>query len=66
MSWQHGTMLICAALIAAYLAAELLAWLNARFGSGWIRKLHRLERARISWQAKCIQEQAFYKQDVQP
>jgi hypothetical protein len=63
MSWAHGLMWVCAALIGAYLLAELLAWLNARFGSGWIRKLHRLERARVSWQAKVIQEQAFYKQE---
>jgi hypothetical protein len=66
MTWQTGLQLICAALIATYLAAELIAWFNARFCSGWIRKLHRLERARISWQARCIEDQCFYKQGKQP
>jgi hypothetical protein len=66
LSWQLGLMLICAALIATYLVAELIAWFSARFGSGWIRKLRRLERARISWQARCIEDQCFYKQEGQP
>ena len=66
MSLEFVGILICLVLIVIWIGAELVARFDVRFGSGWVRKLRRLERARVSWQARCIEEQAFYKQEPRP
>jgi hypothetical protein len=42
-------------------AAGGLEWLHSRPDRRWIRRLQRLERARVDWAARCIEQQSFWR-----
>lgn len=59
MNWQTGLILVVLlACVVPWLAAEL-----ARPSRRWLRRLHQQERARLDWQARCIENQCFYRSD---
>ena len=59
MSWSTGLILVIAlAIFVPWLLAEL-----ARPSRRWLRRLRGLERARLDWQARCIENQCFYRSD---
>jgi hypothetical protein len=48
-------------MAVALVAAGGVEWLLSRPGRRWLRQLHQLERARVSWQAKVIADQHFWR-----
>ena len=50
-------------LAAVLIAAGGVERLLSRPDRRWLKRLHELERARIAWQARCIENQCFYRSD---
>lgn len=50
-------------LFVFLVAAGVIERLMSRPGRRWIRRLRELERARIAWQARCIENQCFYRSE---
>lgn len=48
--------------IAVLVAAGGLEWLLSRPDRRWLRRMRDLERARIDWAARCVRDQAFWKE----
>ncbi len=58
MSWSTGAALILAVYVAV--AFVYIAW-PRRPSRKWLRDYRKLERARIAWQAKVIEDQCFWR-----
>ena len=46
-------------------AAGGVEWLLSRPDRRWLKQLRQLERARVSWDARCVRDQCFYKGEGQ-
>lgn len=59
MSWQVGLILVVIlACVVPWLLAEL-----TRPSRRWLKRLRGIERARLDWQARCIENQCFYRSE---
>lgn len=52
---------ICVGVFAFLVAAGGVEWLLTRPSRRWVRRLRELERARVSWQARVVADQCFFK-----
>lgn len=49
--------------IAILVAAGGVEWLLSRPSRRWLKRLRGIERARLDWQARCIENQCFYRSE---
>ena len=53
------------AIAVMLVAAGGVEWLLSRPDRRWLKQLRQLERARVSWDARCVRDQCFYKGEGQ-
>ena len=49
------------ALFCVLVGAGAIEWMLSRPSRRWLRRLRDIERARIDWQARVIQDQSFWR-----